>query len=203
MLKKYLLQDLTTFIIIFFSMLLIVFSYCNLMLVVCSIMVSLIFSIFVLIQSIKERLIYKYNLLLAIILPISIISFIIYMVNFIFHPELLNTSDNIVSLIMFFVSAWSIFTNFFVLIGQGRKESHKNLIDNIHDVDDMPYEYCTTNFDSRIIFFKYHLTFEINHVVWNRVGYRVDIVRKYMNENNLNWKDMKDEDFQMIEMLII
>ncbi len=203
MVKKYIKYDLTTLTVILLSISLFIFSYHGLMLVVGSVLVTLCTSLFVLYSSIKERMIYQYNLFYAAIIPISLISILVYVVTYIFEIESLYKPENMISSIMFFVCAWSISANLLVFISLGRKECFKDLVNNIYDVDNVPYEYCTTDVHSRFIFVKYHLTFEINHVVWDQMGYRIDIVRKYMNDNNLKWKEMKDEDFQLIEMLII
>jgi hypothetical protein len=203
MVKKYIKYDLTTLTVILLSISLFIFSYHGLMLVVGSVLVTLSVSLFILYSSIKERMIYQYNLFWAAIIPISLISILVYVVTYIFEIESLYKPENMISSIMFFVCAWSISANLLVFISLGRKECFKDLVNNIYDVDNVPYEYCTTDVHSRFIFVKYHLTFEINHVVWDQMGYRIDIVRKYMNDNNLKWKEMKDEDFQLIEMLII
>lgn len=203
MVKKYIKYDLTTLTVILLSISLFIFSYHGLMLVVGSVLVTLSVSLFILYSSIKERMIYQYNLFWAAIIPISLISILIYVITYLFKIELLYKPENMISSIMFFVCAWSLSADLLVFISQGRKECFKDLVNNIYDVDNVPYEYCTTDVHSRFIFVKYHLTFEINHVVWDQMGYRIDIVRKYMNDNNLKWKEMKDEDFQLIEMLII
>lgn len=203
MLIKYLRYDLTTLTIMLLSISFFAFLSYGLMYIVCFLGTALFVALFVLCGSLVDRMIYQYNLLLAVILPISVIVALFYIANYLFKIESFNKSENMIFFMMLCISIWSIFLNLFVITSHGKRDCLNDLANKISEFDGVPYEYCTTDVHDRFIFVKYHLTFEINHVVWCEMGYRIDIVQKYMLENNLTWQDLKDEDFQLIEMLII